>query len=276
MSFWVLPPEINAGSLFAGAGSAPMLEAATAWDGLAAELAAAAQSFGSVTSGLAGGAWQGPSSAAMAAAATPYARWLATVAGQAEQAATHGRAVAAEFESALAAMVRPAVVASNRSDLVSLVVSNIFGQNAPAIAAVEAEYEQLWAQAVSVTSSYHIGASALVSALTPFSQLVKATPNAAAITGGVGVAAQSLTIPSMTLPGLTIPSLTLFPSLTSPPNIHVGPFSLSSISIPSVTIPATTTPGNVVVGGFGLPPLTIPSVTIPATTTPGNVVVVSV
>jgi PPE-repeat protein len=38
MSFVVLPPEINSAQIFAGAGSAPMLAAATAWDGLANEL----------------------------------------------------------------------------------------------------------------------------------------------------------------------------------------------------------------------------------------------
>jgi PPE-repeat protein len=54
MSFMVLPPEINSLLMFSGAGSAPMLEAAAAWDGLASELGSAASSFGSVTSGLAG------------------------------------------------------------------------------------------------------------------------------------------------------------------------------------------------------------------------------
>ncbi|BBX97367.1 hypothetical protein MLAC_26610 [Mycobacterium lacus] len=56
-----------------------MLAAATAWDGLAAELGSAADSFGSVTSGLNGGssqAWQGAAAAAMTAAAAPYTGWL--------------------------------------------------------------------------------------------------------------------------------------------------------------------------------------------------------
>jgi PPE-repeat protein len=50
MSFMVLPPEINSLRMFSGAGSAPMLQAAAAWDGLASELGSAASSFGSVTS----------------------------------------------------------------------------------------------------------------------------------------------------------------------------------------------------------------------------------
>jgi trimeric autotransporter adhesin len=57
MNFSVLPPEVNSLRMFAGAGPGPMLEAAAAWESLAAELQAAASSFASVTSGLAGGSW---------------------------------------------------------------------------------------------------------------------------------------------------------------------------------------------------------------------------
>lgn len=37
MNYAVLPPELNSLRMFTGAGSAPMLAAAVAWDGLAAE-----------------------------------------------------------------------------------------------------------------------------------------------------------------------------------------------------------------------------------------------
>ncbi|MCV7101621.1 PPE family protein, partial [Mycobacterium palustre] len=87
MSFLVLPPEINSLRMFVGAGSAPMLEAAAAWDGLANELAGAASSFASVTSGLAADAWQGPASAAMLAAAGPYASFLRAASAHAPHAA---------------------------------------------------------------------------------------------------------------------------------------------------------------------------------------------
>lgn len=60
MNYAVLPPELNSLRMFTGAGSAPMLAAAVAWDGLAAELGSAASSFGSVTSDLASQAWQWP------------------------------------------------------------------------------------------------------------------------------------------------------------------------------------------------------------------------
>lgn len=85
MNFAVLPPEVNSARIFAGAGLGPMLAAASAWDGLAEELHAAAGSFASVTTGLAGDAWHGPASLAMTRAASPYVGWLNTAAGQAAQ-----------------------------------------------------------------------------------------------------------------------------------------------------------------------------------------------
>src|SRR6516165_3740510 len=115
MSFLTMPPELNSALMFAGSGSAPMLEAAAAWEGLASELGSAASSFNAVTSGLTGQAWQGPSAQAMTAAATPYTGWLSTAAAQAQGAAGQARAVASAFESALASTVNPAMVQLNRN-----------------------------------------------------------------------------------------------------------------------------------------------------------------
>jgi len=171
MNFSVLPPDITSVQMHSGAGSGPMLAAAAAWDGLASELDSAANSFSSVTSGLATQGWQGPASQAMVAAAAPYAGWLKTAAAQASGAASQAQSVAGVFESALAATVHPAVVAANRSNLVSLVMSNLFGQNAPAIAATEGQYEEMWAQDVAAMVGYHAGASAAAAQLTSPIQL---------------------------------------------------------------------------------------------------------
>lgn len=117
-----------------------MLSAAASWDGLAAELDAAARSFTAVTTGLADGAWQGAAMLAMARAAAPYVTWLTTSATRAGQTAAQARAAASAFESVQSAIVHPMEVAANRSGLVSLVATNLFGQNFPAIAAAEAAY----------------------------------------------------------------------------------------------------------------------------------------
>ncbi|MFQ2845866.1 PPE domain-containing protein, partial [Mycobacterium paragordonae] len=75
------------------------------------------------------------------------------------------------YEAARSMIVHPAVISGNRNSFVSLVLSNIFGQNAPAIAAAEAVYEEFWAQDIAAMLSYHGGASAAAAALTPFTKL---------------------------------------------------------------------------------------------------------
>ncbi|BBX97935.1 hypothetical protein MLAC_32290 [Mycobacterium lacus] len=107
---------------------------------------------------------------AMAAAAVPYARWLSTAADRAGAASAQAKAAAAVYEAARAAVVHPVSVAANRSELVSLVIWNLFGQNAPAIAATEAEYEEMWAQDVSVMVDYHGEAAAVAAQLSPWEQ----------------------------------------------------------------------------------------------------------
>lgn len=69
LDFATLPPEINSARMYSGAGSAPMLAAASAWHGLSAELRASALSYSSVLSTLTGEEWHGPASASMTAAA---------------------------------------------------------------------------------------------------------------------------------------------------------------------------------------------------------------
>ncbi len=182
MDFPVLPPEVNSARMHAGAGSAPMLMAATAWDGLAAELWSAASSFGSVTSHVAGQSWQGPSSLAMTAAAAPYVAWLGAAASHSEQAAGQARAVASAYETARATTVHPVAIAANRTQLISLVSSNLLGQNAPAIAEIEARYEGMWAQDVSAMVGYHGGVSQAAAQLTPSADQLRCLPGQASPT----------------------------------------------------------------------------------------------
>ncbi|MDI3315614.1 MAG: PPE family protein [Mycobacterium sp.] len=183
MDFGALPPEINSGRMYAGPGSGPLLAAATAWDGLAAELYSTASSYGSVISRLAGGPWLGPSSVSMAAAAAPYVAWLNAAAAHAEQTAAQARAAASAYEAAYAATVPPALIAANRSQLAALVATNFFGQNSPAIAATEAQYGEMWAQDAAAMYGY-AGSSSAASALPPF------TPPAPTTTA-TGIAAQT-------------------------------------------------------------------------------------
>jgi PPE-repeat protein len=190
MDFAMLPPEVNSGRMYAGPGSGPMVAAATAWDGLAAELQSTSASYGTVISELSGGSWLGPSSASMAAAAAPYVEWMTTAAAQAEQTATQAKAAAAAYEAAFAMTVAPGVIAANRTLLMTLIATNIFGQNTAAIAATETDYAEMWAQDAAAMYGY-AGSSAAASTLTPFTS-PPPTTNPAGATDQAAAVGQSL------------------------------------------------------------------------------------
>lgn len=164
-----LPPEINSGRIYSGAGSGPLYGAATAWQRLAQDLQASASSFDSVVTGLVNGSWSGPASVAMAAAATPFVAWLSAAAEQAQLASGQVQAAAAAFEAALSATVHPAAVTANRASFMSLVATNFLGQNTPAIATFESSYAEMWAQDVAAMITYHANSVSIAASLTPFS-----------------------------------------------------------------------------------------------------------
>ena len=173
MDFAALPPEINSGRMYAGAGPGPMVAAAAAWDDLADELSSTASSYQSVVEDLSS-SWQGPSSASMAAAAAPYVTWMNATAAQAEETANQARAAVAAYEAAFAATVPPPVIVANRTLLMTLIATNILGQNTPAIAATEAHYMQMWAQDATAMYGY-AGSSASATQLTPFTEAPQTT-----------------------------------------------------------------------------------------------------
>ncbi|MFZ0902727.1 MAG: PPE family protein [Mycobacterium sp.] len=183
IDYAVLPPEINSARMYSGAGSSPMLASSAAWSQLAAEIRSAAASYSSVITNLTSGSWQGPASASMADAAAPYAAWMNTTAAQAEQTAAQAQAAASAYEAAYSMTVPPAEIAANRTQLASLMADNVLGQNAPAIAATEAQYGEMWAQDAAAMYGY-TGSSAAATQLTPFSQPAQTT-------SATGLAAQA-------------------------------------------------------------------------------------
>jgi PPE-repeat protein len=189
LDFAALPPEINSARMYSGAGSGPLLAAGAAWSQLGAEMRSAAASYSSIISGLTGGSWQGPSSTSMATAAAPYAAWMNTTAALAEQTAAQAQAAVTAYESAFGMTVPPAEIAANRAQLVSLVATNILGQNTPAIAATEALYGEMWAQDAAAMYGY-AGSSATASQLTPFTA-PQPTTNSAGLAGQSAAVAQA-------------------------------------------------------------------------------------
>lgn len=229
--FGALPPEINSGRMYVGAGSGPMLAASAAWDELAAELQSTAASYSSTIETLTVGPWTGPSSIAMAAAVAPYVAWISATGAQAEQAATQAKIAAGAYEAAFAATVPPPVIAINRALLMMLVATNILGQNTAGIAATEAQYVEMWAQDAAAMYAY-AGSSATASQLTTFTEPPQTTnasaaPAQSAATSQVtGTAASSnvatqisqfiTSVPS-TLQNLAASSTSSLPSLNLPP-----------------------------------------------------------
>jgi PPE-repeat protein len=173
--FAAQPPELISAKIYSGPGTSSLQSAATAWEGLAGELQSTAANYQSVISGLVSGDWTGPSSEAAAAAAAPYVSWLSTTAGQAEQTAGQARAAASAYEAALAAAVPPAEILANRTQLLSLLQTNILGQNNAAIAAAEAEYAQFWAQDVAAVTGYAGSSQAATSGLGSFTTAPQTT-----------------------------------------------------------------------------------------------------
>ena len=158
--FAARPPELNSALIYSGAGAGPLMNASSAFNNLSAELSSNAASYESVISQLTGSEWQGPSSEAMAAAAQPYITWLTTTSGQLQEASTKAMASAAAYQTAYSSSIPPATILANRTQLAQLVAKNTLGQYTGAIAALEAQYGEFWAQDAAAMYSYASASSA--------------------------------------------------------------------------------------------------------------------
>jgi PPE-repeat protein len=218
MDFGAYPPEINSARMYFGPGSAPLMSAAAAWDGLADELRSTAFTYQAVILELTNDGWLGPASASMAAAVAPYVTWMSVTGVQAEQTAANAAAAAGAFEAAFAMTVPPAEVAANRAELMLLIATNFLGMNTPAIAATEAQYGEMWAQDAAAMYGY-AASSAVASVLKPFTQPPQVTNpsaqavQAAAVAQGSGTATGTA---QTTLAQLTSAVPTALQSLSSP------------------------------------------------------------
>ena len=158
----------------------------------------------------------------MAAAAAPYTAWMNTTAAQAEQTANQAMAAASAYEAAFGMTVPPPVIAANRTQLASLVATNLLGQNGPAIAATEAQYGHMWAQDAAAMYGY-AAQSATATKVPSFTTAPQTTApgalagQAAATTQATGTSTQAslsqLTsaVPT-TLQGLASPASSTSPS----------------------------------------------------------------
>ncbi|MEI7715729.1 MAG: PPE family protein, partial [Mycobacterium sp.] len=183
-----LPPEVSSGLIYSGPGSSSMMAAASAWNGLAAELNSAALGYDKVVTTLTGEEWLGPASASMAASVQPYITWMTTTATQVEQAAVQAQSAAAHFENVLREVVPPPLIAANRMELVQAQQTNVLGLNNGVIAQLEAQYSEFWAQNAAALYSY-AGQSAIATKVTPYTSAPSIVSPAATAEQGTAVAA---------------------------------------------------------------------------------------
>ena len=183
MSFSLFPPEINSALMFSGAGSGPLMEAAAAWNSLAADLESTATQYQTLVTNLVTGSWLGPSSAQMAAATAPYIAWLQDTATTAAQTGVQAQTAAGAYQAAYASMVPLPTIAENRAELAALVANNFLGQNTGAIATNEANYLEMWIQDALSMDTYQVNsqAASTLPAQTAAPQVASGATPAAAI-----------------------------------------------------------------------------------------------
>jgi PPE-repeat protein len=219
MSFALLAPEINSGLIYSGPGSTALLAAATAWDGLAADLYTTATSYQSVITNLISDPWQGTSSTAMATATAPFIAWLNTTASQAAQTGTQAKIAASAFETARATSIPPPVITANRALLATLIATNLLGQNTPAIAATEMHYLEMWIQDGIAMDTYAATSQQATTlpqhttpppvanpALTPTTAAVQAATTTSTTTTALSDLSTLLSDLGITMPSLTLPT----------------------------------------------------------------------
>jgi PPE-repeat protein len=153
MEFITLPPEVTSALIHAGPGPQSLIEASNAWQRVGTDLDETSQSYVTVLSELTDG-WGGPSEAAMNNAVAPYLTWLRNTAQQCQQLGNSVLAATTAFSSAATTVVPLATVTANRTQLAQLLATNGFGKNLAAIAATEAQYQEMWVNNASAMYRY--------------------------------------------------------------------------------------------------------------------------
>ncbi|KCO20886.1 PPE family protein [Mycobacterium tuberculosis] len=98
--------------------------------------------------------WKGSSSDLLADAVERYLQWLTKHSRQILRTARVIESLVMAYEETLLRVVPPATIANNREEVHRLIASNVAGVNAPAIADLDAQYDQYRARNVAVMNAY--------------------------------------------------------------------------------------------------------------------------
>lgn len=147
------PPEVNTARLMAGAGAAPMLQAAAGWEAFAISLETQADELASSLASLAQ-MWQGMGSERAITASMPMVLWLRMLSLQAHKRAAQATAQATAYTSAMATTPPLPEIELNHVTHAVLEATNFLGVNTVPIGLNEADYVRMWDQAAAVMTLY--------------------------------------------------------------------------------------------------------------------------
>ncbi len=173
--FWHgMPPELNTARLMAGAGPAPMLQAAAGWEALAIFLETQADELAASLAALSS-AWSGSASESAVAATMPMVVWLRTVSAQAQKRALQATAQANSYSVAM--VTTPPIPEIEQNHITNAVLNstNFLGINTVPIAVNEFDYfVRMWNQAAGAMDLYQAetGLNMLFEPIMPMTPIV--------------------------------------------------------------------------------------------------------
>ena len=149
-----MPPELNTARLMAGAGEAPMLQAAAGWEALAIFLETQADELAGSLAALSG-SWNGTASERAVTATMPMVVWLRTTALQAQKRALQATSQASSYATAMVTTPPIPEIEANHITHGVLEATNFLGVNTVPIGVNEADYFiRMWNQAAFAMDAY--------------------------------------------------------------------------------------------------------------------------
>jgi PPE-repeat protein len=188
MIWHALPPELNTSRLMAGAGPAPMLQAATGWEAFAILLETQADELAASLAALTS-VWSGSAGERAVSATMPMVMWLRTVAMQAQKRAMQAMAQANSYTLALATTPPLIEIEQNHVTHGILEGTNFLGINTIPIGLNEADYlVRMWNQAAEVMDAYQAETTAntLFEPILPMTPIVIPGAGEGAASGAIG------------------------------------------------------------------------------------------
>jgi len=224
MLWHAMPPEANTALLMAGAGPAPMLQAAVGWEALGAALETQAAELATQLVSLKA-AWTGAGSERAIAAAAPMVTWLQNAALQAQKRGMQAAAQAAAYAQALGTTPSLPEIATNHINHAVLTATNFFGINMMPIGLNETDYfVRMWTQAGTAMDVYQAEtiANTTFEPLPPVKPILQPTVGETVEAGALGRLSLSEVV-SDASPGIRRLLSEAEDEITPTPDIGTGP-----------------------------------------------------